>query len=159
SVGNNGAMLYVVNGKSVPGPNPCHTRVSDRCPDENQYILQQEKAGFLSLPVPKAEQLAELTRLAVANNIPGGSETEADGQLFANLRQTIKHVIYVLKENRTYDQLLGDLPKGNGDPALAEFPRATTPNEHALAAGFVTLDNFYDSGEVSQNGWAWSTAA
>jgi YVTN family beta-propeller protein len=159
SVGNEGRTLYVVNGKSVPGPNPCHTRVSDRCPDENQYILQQEKAGFLTIPVPTAEQLAELTRVAIANNVLGGTETEGDRQLFAALRKSIKHVIYVLKENRTYDQMLGDLPKGNGDPALTEYPRATTPNQHNLATGFVTLDNFYDSGEVSQNGWAWSTAA
>jgi hypothetical protein len=75
------------------------------------------------------------------------------------LRQRIHHVIYVVKENRTYDQVLGDLGKGNGDPSLAEFPLTTTPNLHAAASRFVTLDSFYDSGEVSGNGWPWSTSA
>jgi hypothetical protein len=64
----------------------------------------------------------------------------------------------VVKENRTYDQVLGDLGRGNGSAALAEFPRATTPNLHAAAERFVTLDNFHDSGDVSGNGWPWSTA-
>ncbi len=71
----------------------------------------------------------------------------------------IKHVIYVMKENRTYDQILGDLGRGNGDPSLAMFPEAVTPNQHALARQFVTLDNFYCDGEVSADGWMWSTAS
>ena len=68
-------------------------------------------------------------------------------------------MIYIVKENRSYDQVLGDLEKGNGDPSLTLFPEAMTPNHHELARRFVTLDNFYDSGEVSGNGWNWSTAA
>jgi hypothetical protein len=75
------------------------------------------------------------------------------------LHRRIKHIIYIVRENRTYDQVLGDMPVGNGDPRLAEFGRAITPNAHALALGFVTLDNFYDTGEVSGNGWPWSTSA
>jgi len=71
----------------------------------------------------------------------------------------ISHVIYVIKENRTYDQVLGDLPQGNGDPNRCLFPRLVTPNLHALAERFVLLDNFYDSGEVSGDGWVWSTQA
>jgi hypothetical protein len=71
----------------------------------------------------------------------------------------IQHVIYVVKENRTYDQVLGDLPQGNGDPSRNLFPREVTPNLHALAERFVLLDNFYDSGEVSGDGWTWSTQA
>ena len=77
----------------------------------------------------------------------------------AALRRRIKHVIYIVKENRTYDQVLGDLGRGNGDPSLTLFGAAVTPNEHALARNFVTLDNFYDPGEVSGNGWPWSTEA
>ena len=74
------------------------------------------------------------------------------------LRKRIHHVIYVVKENRTYDQLLGDLPVGNGDPSLAILgPYA--PNHHRLASQFVTLDNFHDSGETSNTGWNWTTAA
>jgi len=75
------------------------------------------------------------------------------------LRAHIKHVIYIVKENRTYDQVLGDLEVGNGDPSLTEFPEATTPNFHQLARQFVTLDNFYCTSEVSFDGWSWSTSA
>jgi hypothetical protein len=64
-----------------------------------------------------------------------------------------------VKENRTYDQILGDLDKGNGDPSIVVYPRPITPNWHALADQFVDLDNFYDSGEVSGDGWNWSTSA
>ena len=80
-------------------------------------------------------------------------------ELFAFLRQHIKHVIYIVKENRSYDQVLGDLDKGNGHPSLTLFPEAMTPNHHELARRSVTLDNFYDSGEVSGVGWNWSTTA
>jgi len=74
------------------------------------------------------------------------------------LRQHIQHIVYVVKENRTYDQILGDLPVGNGDPNLAMYGQAITPNFHAIARQFVDLDEFYCSGEVSQDGWQWSTA-
>lgn len=74
------------------------------------------------------------------------------------LRKRIHHVIYIIKENRTYDQVLGDLGKGNGDPSLTEFGEGITPNFHRLARSFVDLDNFYNSGEVSGDGWPWSTA-
>ena len=77
----------------------------------------------------------------------------------AELRRRIKHVIYIVKENRTYDQVLGDLGRGNGDPILTLFGDAVTPNQHALAREFVDLDNFYDAGEVSGEGWPWSTEA
>jgi YVTN family beta-propeller protein len=76
----------------------------------------------------------------------------------------IKHVIYIIKENRTYDQILGDLekdgkPAGNGDPSLTMYGESITPNEHKLALQFGVLDNFFDSGEVSGDGHVWSTAA
>jgi hypothetical protein len=65
---------------------------------------------------------------------------------------------YIVKENRTYDQVLGDLEVGNGDPGLTLFPEPFTPNHHALARNFVTLDRFFDGGEVSGDGWNWTTA-
>lgn len=71
----------------------------------------------------------------------------------------IKHVIYIIKENRTYDQVLGDLKQGNGDPRLTLFGREVTPNHHALAEQFVLFDNFYADGEVSVDGHSWSNAA
>src|SRR5438552_3834695 len=73
------------------------------------------------------------------------------------LRSHIKHVIYVVKENRTFDQILGDLHNGsNGNPSLTQFPENITPNHHKLARQFVTLDNFTDPGDGSMDGWAWS---
>ncbi|MBI4914441.1 MAG: beta-propeller fold lactonase family protein [Acidobacteria bacterium] len=69
------------------------------------------------------------------------------------------HVIYIIKENRTYDQVLGDLPQGNGDPSLTIYGRDVTPNQHALAEEFVLLDNFHCSGVLSADGHAWATEA
>ena len=71
----------------------------------------------------------------------------------------IKHVLFIMKENRTYDQVFGDLKQGNGDPSLTLFGRDVTPNQHALAEQFVLLDNLYCSGEVSQDGQPWTTSA
>jgi len=71
----------------------------------------------------------------------------------------IKYVLYIIKENRTYDQVFGDLPKGNADPDLCLFGRDVTPNHHALAEQFVLLDNLYCNGEVSADGHPWSTSA
>ena len=71
----------------------------------------------------------------------------------------IKYCLYIIKENRTYDQVLGDLPQGNGDPKLCLFPERVTPNLHQLAREFVLLDNFYADAEVSADGHEWSMAA
>src|ERR1041385_7238592 len=167
SVSKSGAILYVVNGKSMPGPNPkaCRktftTDSDDRpCAAAGQYILQLEKGGFAVVPRPSAPELRELTQ-QVARNNHFATPTDSPGsrRLFAFLHQHIKHVIYIVKENRSYDQVLGDLEKGNGDPSLTLSPAAMTPNHHELARRFVTLDNFFDSGEVSGVGWNWSTAA
>src|SRR6202021_1577552 len=101
-------------------------------------------------------QLDELTRTVENDNLlhndPGTIQ-------FAGGKNPIKHVIYVIKENRTYDQVLGDLKVGNGDPSLTMYGSDITPNEHKLASQFGVLDNFYDSGEVSGDGHLWSTAA
>jgi phospholipase C len=70
----------------------------------------------------------------------------------------IRYVVYIIKENRTYDQVLGDLPQGNGDPSLCLFPERVTPNIHAIARQFVLLDNFYANAEVSASGHEWSMA-
>jgi hypothetical protein len=78
---------------------------------------------------------------------------------FGSGANPIKHVIYVIKENRSYDQILGDLGVGDGDPSLTMYGEEITPNEHKLARQFGVLDNFYDSGEVSGDGHVWSMAA
>ncbi len=70
---------------------------------------------------------------------------------------TIEHVVYVIKENRTYDQIFGDLSQGNGDPKLCNFGRRITPNQHALAEEFALLDNYYCNGVLSADGHQWAT--
>ena len=159
-------MLYVVNGRSNVRPNSAgcyepHPKKEDElaCRARNRYVLQLSNAGFLALPVPKPEDLRQLTDTVAANNGFQRHRDPADAKLMAALRSHIKHVIYIVKENRTYDQILGDLGRGNGDPSLTLFGAAVTPNEHALAKKFVTLDNFLDTGEVSGTGWPWSTDA
>ena len=157
-------MLYVVNSKSIPGPNPGHCS-SGNCKTSivkkqyNQYVLNLSRSGFQSMPAPTGRGvLAKLTRQVAANNTFAFQSGSDEEKLIAFLRSRIKHVIYIVRENRTYDQVLGDLGRGNGDPALAEFGERVTPNQHALARMLVTLDNFYDPGEVSGNGWPWSVA-
>jgi len=86
--------------------------------------------------------------------VPKGGKME-----FAGGTNPIRHVIYVLKENRTYDQIFGDLPVGDGDKSLTMYGADITPNQHKLALQFGVLDNFYDSGEVSGDGHIWSTAS
>src|SRR5262249_49132510 len=74
-------------------------------------------------------------------------------------RSPITHCVYIIKENRTYDQVFGDMPRGNGEPSLCLFPEAVTPNHHALVREFVLLDNFYVESEVSADGHEWSMGA
>ena len=165
SVARDGKTLYDVNSKSNAGPNPSRGGVP--LPDAtfraheaaNQYVLQLEKAGLQAIPVPNRQELAWLTKKVAANDFLDTVPNPQDAQTMAALRRHIKHVIYIIKENRTYDQLLGDLDRGNGDPGLAEFGKLITPNQHRLAEQFVDLDNTLCSGEVSGNGWPWSTAA
>src|SRR5215813_12134209 len=92
----------------------------------------------------------------MASNLMRGN---SDQIAFTTGRNPIKHVIYVIKENRTYDQILGDLEAGDGDPSLVMYGEDITPNQHKLARQFGVLDNFYDSGEVSGDGHVWSTSA
>ncbi|HEU5411018.1 MAG TPA: bifunctional YncE family protein/alkaline phosphatase family protein [Candidatus Acidoferrales bacterium] len=168
SVSADGKMLYVVNTRSVPGPNPggCRNTTSiahgslDECYGQNQYILQLDKGGFETIPTPDAQELDALTRQVAENDhYVSDAQRSANEKTMAFLRDHINHVIYIIKENRTYDQVLGDLPEGNGDPKLAVLGKAMSPNHHQIAQQFVDLDDFFCSGDVSGEGWNWSTAA
>jgi DNA-binding beta-propeller fold protein YncE len=165
SLSRDGQQLYIVNTKSPAGPNEgaCRDSVAvtpTTCGGKNLYVWQLTKAGFLTLPVPSEWGLARLSwQVAENDHFPAVAQHPFDEWVMSFLRSRIKHVVYIVKENRTYDQVLGDLAHGDGDPALTIFPRNTTPNHHALAEGFVTLDRFFDSGEVSGDGWNWSVAA
>lgn len=124
---------------------------------DHPYIPTLIKGSIARLNIPATlRNLPELTQIAERDNLfhsDPGSFTFAGGQ------NPIRHVIYVIKENRTYDQILGDLKVGDGDPSLTLYGEDITPNEHKLALQFGVLDNFYDSGEVSGDGHLWSTAA
>ena len=124
---------------------------------EHPYIPTLLKGSIARLNIPATlEKLPQYTQMVEHDNLfhsDPGTITFASGQ------NPIKHVIYVLKENRTFDQILGDLKVGDADPSLNMYGEDITPNEHKLALQFGVLDNFYDSGEVSGDGHVWSTAA
>ena len=162
-----GARVFVVNRKSPPGPNPlgCLPKLAvvkaqpKACGAANQYVFQLEKAGLLQFPMPDGKALVRTTKQVAMNiGLDDAKMRAAAEATMAALRVRIKHVVFIVKENRTYDQVLGDLPIGNGDPHLAILSKSLSPNHHALAQNFVTLDNFYDSGEQSSTGWTWTTA-
>jgi hypothetical protein len=168
--------MYIVNGKSITGPNPLYgygnmafiqfTQVdptesnadeSAELRSNNQYHLQLEHASLVSAQVPDHDDLFELTSRVAANNHYRPEASEEDKRVMDFLHRKIKHVIYIVKENRTFDQILGDLGNGsNGDPSLALFGKSVTPSFHNLARNFVTLDNFMDPGDGSMDGWSWS---
>jgi YVTN family beta-propeller protein len=144
--------LLVLSAKGVrsrrpnlQGPQPVQGKGGD------QYVLTLLK-GSLSL-IPK-DQLK-------ANQAVWTRQVETGSPLFSpnkGFKLPIHHVFYIIKENRTYDQVLGDLGRGNGDPNLTLFGRNVSPNHHALAEGFVTLDNFYADGEISVLGHSFTTS-
>jgi YVTN family beta-propeller protein len=170
TVSADGNTLYVVNMKSNAGPNleyrsdcpglgipPQYSQLL--CPppnptSRNEYILALLKAGLSTIPVPDADTLSYLSQLVDAND---GFNNPKANAMMAFLHTHIKHVIYIQKENRTYDQVLGDLSQGNGDPTRVQFPQPISPNEHQLATQFALLDNYYDAGDVSGDGWNWDT--
>ena len=124
---------------------------------DHPYIATLLRGSIARLNIPSVlDKLEEFSRTVENANVlhdnPGTIQ-------FSSGNNPIKHVIYVIKENRTYDQILGDLKVGNGDPSLTMYGSDITPNEHKLALQFGVLDNFYDSGEVSGDGHLWSTAA
>jgi DNA-binding beta-propeller fold protein YncE len=168
---NDSVYMYVVNGKSPTGANPlwCYGGYgpgppSKNCMTTNQYNPQRTKAGLASFPLPGTAQLATLTAQVSANDRFSFTESDNDAAIMTAVHKAISHVIYILKENRTYDQILGDLPvvggtQPDGDSTLTEFGAAITPNEHNLAQNFVTLDRFFTTAEISVDGWLWSTSA
>jgi YVTN family beta-propeller protein len=150
-----GRKLFVANAKGVASRNP--NKVPAGTDGKNGRYIQNIIEGTVSvIPVPNAATLAQSTQQVIANNRITPTLDKDARKLLAN--PGIEHVIYIIKENRTYDQVLGDLPQGNGDPSLCLFPREVTPNQHALAERFVLLDNFYCCAEVSADGWNWSVS-
>ena len=174
-----GNKIYVTNGKgftSKPnpkGPNPLATRKAQEKganPESNkaevEYIGGLFKGTLSIINVPDEKTLATYSHVVFLNT-PYSKQKEltAEGEAGNPIprrvgeKSPIKYMFYIIKENRTYDQVLGDLKEGNGDPTLCIFPEFLTPNQHKLVKEFVLLDNFYVDAEVSADGHNWSTAA
>ena len=174
-----GKKIFVSNGKGFSsmanpyGPNPVRAREDvvyqggDKSkPVAVQYIGGLFKGTMSIIETPNEKQLAGYSQL-VYKNTPYTKEKEsmAAGEpgnpipMKTGDLSPIKYVFYIIKENRTYDQVLGDVKEGNGDPSLVLFGKDITPNQHKLAAEFVLLDNFYVDAEVSMDGHNWSMAA
>lgn len=174
-----GKKIFVANGKGFHsmanpyGPNPfgnkqivLHHEGDPNKPTSVQYIagLFQGTLSIIDAPSIKA---MEAYTAAVYRNTPYNKVKEllVAGEpgnpipMKVGDASPIKHVFYIIKENRTYDQVLGDIKEGNGDPRLVLFGENITPNQHALAKEFVLLDNFYVDGEVSMDGHNWTMGA
>ena len=171
--------ILVSNGKGMSshanpyGPNP--NRKGDEVIYQAGGIEQKIKVQYIGgllrgtlsiLKVPDDKQMALYSK-AVYNNTPYNKNTEliSEGETGNPIPRKvgevspIKYIFYIIKENRTYDQVLGDIPEGNGDRNLVLFGENITPNQHALAREFVLLDNFYVNGEVSADGHNWTMGA
>eukprot|EP01037_Dinobryon_pediforme_P012449 gene12449-12536_t len=177
-----GKQLLVANGKgmsSAPNPQGPHSspsaynlnyKKSDNTPrpkhTTSQYIGSMFTGTLSVIRFPDAKMLNKYTASVYANT-PYNKKKEltAEGEPGNPIptkkgeKSPIKYVFYVLRENRTYDQILGDMPQGNGDTSLCLFGKQVTPNAHSIAENFVLLDNFYVDAEVSADGHNWSMAA
>lgn len=150
-----GKRLFVANAKGVNVRNP-NGKAAGPKGEWGQYIQNIIEGTVSVLDTPADTDLENMTRRVIANNRITPDLEKRVAETFQN--PGIEHVIYIIKENRTYDQVLGDLEKGNGDSSLCLFPRAVTPNQHALAERFVLFDNFHVCAEVSADGWVWSVS-
>jgi YVTN family beta-propeller protein len=170
-----GSKILVTNGKGLSSmPNPLaeqpgqpRNKKGYKASGDNidQYIGSMLKGSLSVMAVPDPATLAAYTRQVYANTpYSAQREQQAPGEpgnpipRKAGESSPIKYVFYVLKENRTYDQVLGDMTQGNGDTSLCLFGRGITPNAHSLSETFVLLDNFYVDAEVSADGHNWSMA-
>lgn len=164
-----GGDLYIATDKGQgTGPNNMAQVITESTRDMPRFKKPSAYIGTLLYgSVAKLNEhalesgLKASTAVALETNLMRASEEKI---AFAGGRNPIKHVIYIIKENRTYDQVLGDLSAdgkrvGNGDPSLTMYGATITPNQHKLALQFGVLDNFFDSAEVSASGHVWSTAA
>ncbi|AEI47003.1 alkaline phosphatase family protein [Runella slithyformis] len=172
-------QIWVTNGKGYSsaanpkGPNPNRSKSpqykganAEANRDETEYIGGLFKGTLSIIDMPDEAILGVYSKLVYENTpYTKTKETLSEGEagnpipMRVGDKSPIKYVFYIIKENRTYDQILGDMKEGNGDAALCLFPEKVTPNQHALAREFVLLDNFYVDAEVSADGHNWSSAA
>ena len=172
-VARDGKTIYVANGKGATskanrdGPNPL---ARGRRTTTREYIAGLFQGTLSTIPMPDAQAdgrlLADGLRVQPARDRTTRPPSPARSPRRATRSRRkvgdpspIKHCVYIIKENRTYDQVFGDMPEGNGEPSLCLFPEDVTPNHHALVREFVLLDNFYVDGEVSADGHEWTMGA
>lgn len=162
-----GRQIYVLSGKGLSSaPNPRMKR-RDLVGGDFQYIGSMLTGTLSIVPTPDAATLKALTKTVYALTPysdarvmqPAGAPAASPIPGRVGAPSPIKHVFYVIRENRTYDQVLGDLDRGDGDPTITMFGEEVTPNAHALAREYGVLDNFFVDAEVSYDGHAWSTGA
>ncbi len=147
AVSADGRRLYVANGKGGgSGANP-----------DRKYIGNVITGSVSIIPVPDSAALARHTRQVYT--LSPYSNARALPSVRPSGRPPVRHIVYIIRENRTYDQVFGDMPEGNSDRSLAIFNDSVTPNAHAIARRWVLFDNFYVDGEVSADGHEWSDRA
>jgi YVTN family beta-propeller protein len=156
-----GDTLYVANVKGIGSRNQ---------PANRKGYNSRDNLGSVSIiPLPGKSGLEKMTETVKMNNswarqqfnsqMAAGSHEPVPVPVAPGETSPFKHVVYIIKENRTYDQVFGDMPQGNGDASLVHFGREVTPNHHRLADEFVLLDNFYCSGILSADGHQWTDEA
>ncbi len=160
-LGADGKMMYVANVKGKGSRNQRTDRAG---------LNSHDHLGSVSIiPVPGDRELKKMTETVRLNNTPdefmnrSGKQAGKSGSVpvpvIPGQTSVFKHVVYIIKENRTYDQVFGDMEQGDGDTSLVEFGRGITPNHHLLAETFVLMDNFYCSGVLSADGHQWTDEA
>ncbi len=163
-----GRTLYVGTGKGLGfrgNPDmtladPQSVRTEPGTGHKYDYIAGILSGAVSVIRLPDAAGLRAYTQQALANvPKPPTPVAKGAGPDSLTVLHKIKHVVYIIRENRTYDQVLGDMPQGNGDPNLVLFGQSVTPNAHALASHYVLLDNLYCNGEVSEDGHKWCDGA
>lgn len=159
----NGSLVYLAakglgTGPNPHGPNPTDKRNSDDKINSFSYLPSIVTGSVGLLPLPSDSEIRAMTKRASAQIVPSNAEAApADTPLRPG--GPIKHVFYIVKENRTYDQVLGDLGRGDSDPKLTLFGKKVTPNIHSLVNRFPLLDHLYANSEASIDGHFWSSAA
>ena len=156
-----GTVLFVANVKGTGSRN--------QRTDRKGYNSHDHLGSLSIINVPGTHELKKMTETVHLNNSYAdmikklhpteGSKKKVPVPEFTDQSSFLKHVVYIIKENRTYDQVFGDMPQGDGDTSLVEFGREITPNHHLLAETFVLLDNFYCSGILSADGHQWTDEA
>ena len=171
-----GKKIFVANGKGFTsfanpkGPQPVKKDIKSEShlgeDTRGQYIGNLMKGTLSIIDTPNEKELTAYSKKVYANTpykkdreLLAEGETNNPIPMKVGEKSPIKHVFYILKENRTYDQVFGDMKEGNGDSTLCLFGEKYTPNQHKLAREYVLLDNFYVDAEVSADGHNWSLGA